>query len=346
MVTPASQPILTSAHDATCTVSVHEPTLEENLTARPITALFDGAFDLYRRHFLKLSMIVAVGFIPLQIVLHAAVNFWLRPWSVKIDNMDANDQLSQALLIVLGYCFTGYPQYGIPGIFSVLALLILSAPVAVGVAAALHGEPVRVRLAYRRLRRVFFRLLGVWTAAITGSIGIVLGSIFVLSIVLSLVALAFASVAPDAVGYVSVFAMIICPYVLVAGFVARIFLLTSPLIILEGRTVGEIPTRNGQLLKKMKFWKVWAATIAFPLIVLGLRFFVLGGMEFALAAFKLPPTINFAVESLLASLIYFFFEPFWMIFLTLLYFDGRIRRDGYDLYKMAESLEPRRENMP
>ncbi len=344
MVTPASQPILAPAHDATRTVCTDEPTLEENLTARPITALFDGAFDLYRRHFLKLAMIVAVGFIPLQIVLHAIVNFWLRPWSVKIDSMGEEDQITQALLIALGYCFTGYPQYGVPGIFSLLALLVLSAPVAVGVAAALHGEPVRVRVAYYRLRRVLLRLIGVWTAAITGGIGIVLGSVFILSFVLGLITLAFASAMPDVVGYIIVFSMIIVPYVLVAGFVARVFLLASPLIILEGRTAGEIPTRNGQLLKRMKWGKVCAATIAFPLIVLGLRFFVLGGMEFVLAAFKLAPTINFAVESLLASLIYFFFEPFWMIFLTLLYFDGRIRRDGYDVYHMAEALQPRRED--
>ncbi len=345
-MTPATQPILAPQIEVIQGVLHAEPTLDDNLASRPITALFDQAFDLYRRHFVKLSLILAVGFVPLQIVLHALVNFWLRPWAVRIDGLSNDDQVAQGLLVGVGYLCTGYPQYGIPGLFSLIALLILSGPVAVGVAAALHGEPVSVRLAYFRLRRVFFRLAGLWLAAITGSIVIALISAFVMMFGISVIALAIAEAMPELVGYLILFGVTLVPYVLVAAFIARTFLLASPLIILEGRTVGEVPTRNGQLIKGSKFRKIWVATIGFPLIVLGLRFFVMGGMASLLPSFALPPSLNFVVESLLSTLIYFFFEPFWMIFLTLLYFDGRVRRDGYDIYKMAEALEPRQGDIP
>ena len=315
------------------------------MTARPITALFDQAFDLYRRHFVRLAMILAVGFVPLQIVLHAIVNLYLRPWSASIEGLNNDDQVTQGLFVVLGYFFTGYPQYGVPGIISLLALLILSAPVAVGVASALHGEPVSVRLAYGRLRRVFFRLVGIWLAAITASIGIILVSGFIVIMGLGLLLIMVAEIMPEIVVTVYIVGVIAIPYALIAAFIARTFLLASPLIILEGRTVGEVPTRMGQLIQGRKFWKVWAATLGFPLIVLGLRFFVIGGMEATLQAAALPPTLNFVTETLLSTLIYFFFEPFWMIFLTLLYFDGRVRRDGYDIYCMAEALESRQEEM-
>lgn len=343
MITPFSRTVAPTTADVVPAIrhlSATSADVPETLTARPLTALFDAAFDLYRRHFVKIAILVAVAFVPLQIALHAIVNLGLRPWETRIDNLaNAEEQTTQAFMLAFSYLGTGAPQYGIPGVFSVLVLLLISGAVAVGTASLLHGEPIRLHLAYRRMARVLFRLLGVGMAAMTGSVIIVLVVMFVLFFLLGVLMLAVGEVLPDAVGYGMTIGMVVCPYAVVAAFLARVFLLAVPLIVLEGRAVSEVPTRNGQLLRRMNFWKVWLATMGLPVVVLGLQYFVLFGTEMLLNALHPSPALFWVGENLLATLIYFFFQPYWMIFLTLLYFDGRIRRDGYDLYRMADALE-------
>jgi phage-related holin len=347
MVTPLPQSaarVLTTDESA-LRYAEGELSLPETLAARPLTALFDAAFDVYRRHWASIASIVAVGFVPLQIALHALVNLLLRPWSARIDNIaDTSDQLMQALLVALGYLFAGYPQYGVPGILSLLVLLLVSGAVSVAVADALHGEPIRLGRAYARLSRVLFRLAGVWLAAFMGSLLLVAVVGYALAFVLGLFAVLFASAVPEVVGYVLVILIVVCPYAALAAFLARVFLLTTPLIVLEGRTAAEIPTRNGQLLRQAKFWKVWLATMGLPIVVLGLQYLVFAGVNMTVGVVMMnigaeSPATAFVRENLLATLIYFCFQPYWMIFLTLLYFDGRVRRDGYDVYRMAQALE-------
>src|SRR6266536_2793813 len=54
------------------------------LLPQPLGRLFDEAFDLYKNHFAALALVVAILFIPTQIVLHAIENLWLIPLSNQI----------------------------------------------------------------------------------------------------------------------------------------------------------------------------------------------------------------------------------------------------------------------
>jgi hypothetical protein len=57
------------------------------LLPRPMSAVFDEAFDLYKQHFFLLALIVATLYIPTQIILHGLETQWLRPLLTRLEDM-------------------------------------------------------------------------------------------------------------------------------------------------------------------------------------------------------------------------------------------------------------------
>ena len=133
------------------TQSVPASDTDPALVPQTLAGIFDGAFDIYKRHFVMLALIVAVVFIPTQVFLHAASNLWLRPLSINFRG-DARDPI-QTLQIMLLAFFLGVPTYGIPGFLSLLTSFMASGPVAVAVANILLKRPVTIASAYRRRSR-------------------------------------------------------------------------------------------------------------------------------------------------------------------------------------------------
>ena len=54
-----------------------------------------------------------------------------------------------------------------------------------------------------------------------------------------------------------------------------------------------------------------------------------------LAAFHLAPVWQFLTQTSLTAGISCFIQPYWMIFITLLYFDYRIQRECFDIRMLA-----------
>jgi hypothetical protein len=123
----------------------------------------------------------------------------------------------------------------------------------------------------------------------------------------------------------------ILPYLFWCGIIARSFLFLTPLAVLEGLPVTYVPYRNYQLIGKKRFWRSWAATAALPILWLGFLAILNFSVSSALEALHLPSILDFIAVSALGSAIHLFLAPYWIIFLTLLYYDYRVRREGFDV---------------
>lgn len=309
--------------------------------ARTLGAIFDEAFDLYKNHFLTIAVLVALVFIPLQIGLHAASDIWLKPIEKRLEGQtNFDDNIGEFVLFAVAFLFTGDPNEGVPGILQGMALVLVSAPVTIAVAELYAGRPISVREAYRRAAPHLGRLLGAWTliALVMLCIGFV--SMTVISFVFVLAAASLAPALPEAVLIGFLLVVLGVPYLLCSAFAALSFIFTTPLMVLEGLSFTAAAARNARLSGKKRFRHVWAAAVFLPLVVIGLRYLILLSVGSALAALRLAPLLAFLAQTTFASLIYFFFEPYWMIFITLLYYDCRYRREGYDVSLLAETLPP------
>jgi hypothetical protein len=319
----------------------------DSLVARTLGGIFDEAFDLYKRHFLTIALLVAIVFIPLQIGLHAASDIWLKPLQKHLQgqtNFDNN--IGEAFTFGTATLFVGDPQQGIPGLLQILVLILISGPVTLAVSEIYAGRQITTRQAYRRAAPMMGRLLGAWllVALILLSAGFF--SVSIVSIVFALTFANLAGVLPEITVVGIVVAMIVIPYLICCAIMAYSFLFTTPLMVIEGLPFSFATTRNARLAGRGRFLRVWGATVFLPLVVVGLRSLILFSVAMALAAVRLPPFVAFLTHTALASLIYFFFEPYWMIVITLLYYDCRYRREGYDVNLMTDSALPLPAHVP
>jgi hypothetical protein len=129
--------------------------------------------------------------------------------------------------------------------------------------------------------------------------------------------------------------------------VAYFFTFLPPLVAIEGVTLSTAMNRTSQLIGRKLFWRAWAAISCLPLLTFGLQFLTIWGISSLVALFKLPTWLHFLSSATIACVIGCFFQPYWMVFLTLFYFDARMRREGLDIRILAARLPaPAAENAP
>ncbi len=336
------------------TASVRKPVLQTvagsgDFTETPgfslqtVSGVFDTAFDLYKSHFSTLALIVACVFIPTQLILHAAGNLWLKPLMAQTNGANP-DPLAVFQVIALGF-LTGAPQFGLPGYLSLLTSFMASGPIAVAVANILAGRPLNVVTAYRRAVPIFWRLFGIWNLifVLFFLTSVIVASI--LMVVLTLIGMAIVTLrlpgnllgGPE-VGVAIVVLMIAVPYCVSCAMASKLFVFAPPLIGLENLTVMGAVERNSRLVSRKHFWRVCLTVTLLPLVTFGLQMLILASAASVVEALKWPAWADFVVSIGLSSLISFFFQPYWMIFITLLYFDTRVRQEGLDVRYLADNL--------
>jgi len=312
-----------------------------------VGGLFDSAFDLYKSHFATLALIVACVFIPTQVILHAAGNLWLKPIMTQINS--ANPDPIVVLQVAGLGLLIGAPQFGVPGYLSLLTSFMASGPVAVAVANILVGRPLSVAAAYRRAVPVFWRLFGVWNLIVVLFVLTFIVVAIALMILLTLVAIAltqtliFLKINPNIFGspemsVVIVILMIVLPYLTSCAFASKLFVFAPPLVGLENLTVLGAVERNSLLVSRKHFRRIFLTVTLLPIVTFSLQMLILASAASVVEALKWPAWADFVVSTGLSSLINFFFQPYWMIFITLLYFDTRVRQEGLDVRYLADNL--------
>jgi hypothetical protein len=275
------------------------------LRPRTTTELVDAAFQLLRRHYTQFVSIAAVFLIP-AIVLQATAMTAQRPGAVPTPGF----MLAVVLVVILG--------------------LLGTAGVVVGVSDSYVRDRVDVMYAIRRVLSRFFPILGgtFATLVIMFSIMMVLGVALTFVMAGSVAVGARGAASTAAVG-ILVFAS--AALAMMAAF-ARIFAVPM-VIVLEGASVGPAFSRSLALTEG----SVWRVIGVFVLVFV--IFTALFGLLFLLGSVLVTQSPRLAsVFSVINGTISIFVYPIYTVFITLLYYDLRIRRDGYDLEVMTKEL--------
>src|SRR5579871_575564 len=300
---------------------------EELPWPQTLPGVFDSAFDFYKNHFAILILIVALVLLPLQISLHALAAHWLYPLAARVAPNEG-DAAGQALLVV-GYLFIGDPRHGIPGLITLMSLLLVSGPMTVAVSELYLGLQPTVAGAYRAALPYTMRLLGGYLL-----IGLIYVAIVTLTALVSTVLLICISLLlswlPEVVLFISI---VLYTLPLLVGFlpIARFFAFLTPLSVLEGAPIAYLSGRNSQLVGKARTLRTWLALVFLPIITFGFQGILLSSIDQALDLTHVHAAARYLLSTASEVGVICFLQPFWMIVLTLLYYDYRVHRECFDI---------------
>ncbi|MFN2532418.1 MAG: hypothetical protein ABR555_14070 [Pyrinomonadaceae bacterium] len=300
--------------------------------------LIDRAVRLYRRHLFTLIRIAAP---PVTIAAIGSVLFTMA-WRQLFLAPTNNGLLLYILLTLIGLV-----------IFTVghlLNVVIMGGATRNLVAHLLRNEPVSVRATYTAVRARFWGLLlasiivAAWIvvssmAAATGwYIGILI--ITIGSFALANLMPAWFSVLFGTIGVLISTAIALWIFFFVVGRVAYV----PQIMLVEGRSVVESFTRSFTLaqgnirrLMAMALFTTFATYSALMILVVPLGWYgYISGVDpspWNSAEWPAWYAIGYSVVGPLSSIL---LTPVWMLGLSLLYVDERVRHEGYDIQLMAE----------
>jgi hypothetical protein len=274
------------------------------LRPRTVTELVDAAFQLLRRHYLQFVSISAVFLIPVVVI---QTLFIRTPVPGQLPN----------------------PAVALVFLPALLLSLLGTSAVVVGVSDSYVRDRVDVGHAVQRVLSRFFPILGGALSQLLviffGMLGLMIGG----GIVVALVSIAIPVGSARVLMTVLVF-----PAFVLAGLTifARIF--AVPLVIvLEGASVGQAFRRSTELTRGSVWRVIGVFTLTF--IVLMALF---GSMLVVIALLSSQAPRASAIYSVIGGTVNILAYPIFTVFITLLYYDLRIRRDGFDLEMMTKEL--------
>lgn len=305
--------------------------------------LIDRTVRLYRHHFMTL---IRVSALPVVISAAGSVTY-----SVSVAAMGATASPERLGL---------YSLFTLLGL-SVLFLGLLAQLIVMGGASRnlvmhlLRGEPVTARLIYRSVRTHFWSLLG---AALLVAVWIMNSALVAVAVLFFVMMLAFmvlaAAVTATAAADLQWVTIILALLLYLAGAFVALFVFffiagrvayVPQVLMVEGRTVADAMHRSMQLargnvrrLMGMFLFTTFASYSALMLLFVPLLWFAyFNGLDlnpFSFDAARAPAwyTISLHVLRQFSAIL---LAPVWMMGLSLLYVDERVRQEGYDIELLA-----------
>ena len=265
-----------------------------------ISDVIDVAIRLYRHNFAQLLGITAIVYVPVM-GLQTVVIIELMNAAQSIKG----NQVPWAQLSVLG-----------AGLLGVLFLAAILLPLAEGacciaVSELYLGRKITIAEAYRRVFPNLWKLI--WTFIL---VGLFVGAIYIGGLILCIL--------PGIVGYV---------------WAWTILLFAWPVVVLEG-TWGPEALRRSHYLVKDYFWRILGTWIVLGLIVgLAAQAIAVPVQLICMAALgEKQPLLAQAITQSVAMAVTLLIRPVNIIGIVLLYYDARIRKEGFDLQVMAAAL--------
>ena len=313
--------------------------------------LLDGAFRIYRTHFVRLMLIAAVFFVPLGIIstllLGAVVSGYADLFSVAVDEPFYGDSAETAVWSSISFLFSLFAVAILNLLCTVLAYLSLT----VQALTLTDGGELSVMQSIRQGVGHFWRFLGM--AIIAGVMFFVvamaayMAMIFLFFVFALMAGLFFAPVADNEivmVGFVGITMLF---------FLGLMAVIALPLLGLTARwmtaPVTVVAERLGPMTALGRSWRLterqtWRSMLY--VILLAILNFVVIGLPVALLQWLLlvvlTPEMLDVVGGLVAGISFLFnifWQPFLAIALTLRYFDLRVRRESYDLELQIAGIE-------
>lgn len=299
--------------------------------------LIDRAVRLYRRHLLTLMRIAAPP------VMVSAIG-WVM-WTVgirEVGNSGSTAEFAFYVLLILGALIVIVSGH----IFSVIVMGGASRNLVMHL---LWNEPVLARTTYAAVKSRFWSLLGAallvmgWViiSSMLGSFGA-----YLIIILLGVVVVLFGSVAPlwftVLVGFAGgavVAGVFLWLFFFLLGKVAYV----PQVLLVEGKGVFESLSRSFSLargnvrrLMAMTFFITFATYSALMILVIPLGWYgYLNGIDpspWNASQWPFWYAIGYGIMEPLSSIL---LAPVWMLGMSLLYVDERVRHEGYDIELMA-----------
>ena len=322
--------------------------LSANLALEPLGAgdLIDRAVRLYRRHFTTLIRIAAPP------VLVSAVGSMIFTISVR-ELGKTSDELSILLYVLL--LIAGFVIIVCGALFS---LIVMGGATRNLVAHLLWDEPVAFRTTYRAVKSRFWGLFG---ASVVVALWLMLsagvGSVAftIIWFVILFAAIFGAQISP----WITTLIFVVATMVAITLALILFFLLAGRMayvpqaMLVEGHTVGaaigrsfSLATGNIRRLMAMTLFTFFATYSALALLIVPLG--IIGwiyGAEITYFGSQWPTwyTVGYQV---IVQCSHILLAPIWMLGLSLLYVDERVRHEGYDIELMAARQLPEMPTLP
>jgi len=299
--------------------------------------LIDRAVRLYRRHLWTLMRIAA----PPVIVAAIGSILWTIAWRGILSAPD-NSRLALYLLLIGISCLL------IAG-GQIFNLLVMGGATRNLVAHLLRNEPVSARSTYSAVRSRFWGLMGAtMIIVIWGSISAMVAFVgwYFVFIIIAIGIVGLAQFAPGwlttlifVVGAIGASIVALCLFFFMIGRVAYV----PQVMLVEGRSVLESVSRSFSLargnvkrLMAMTLFVTFATYAALWILVVPLGWYgYWEGVDpspWNSTAWPMWYSIGYSILGPLSSIM---LAPVWMLGLSLLYVDERVRHEGYDIELMA-----------
>src|SRR5712691_8965593 len=310
--------------------------LNDQLSLAPLGAgdLIDRAVRMYRHHFFTLIRIAAPP------VLVSALGWMIT--TITFREISATGSEAGLALYVLLF-MAGIVIIVSGSLFSVI---VIGGATRNLVAHLLSNEPVSARATYRAVKERFWSLLGgsIVVALWLGLATIVASMAWFMVFAIISISSAFASSLGWVSGVVFVIGAIastilaLCLFFLLAGRAAYV----PQAILVEGRTVFDaigrsfgLASGNVRRLMAMTLFTVFATYSALLLLLIPLGWYgSLNGVDLSSFGTAWPTWYAIGYQVILQCS-HILLAPIWMLGLSLLYVDERVRHEGYDIELMA-----------
>ncbi|HKO35983.1 MAG TPA: hypothetical protein VJV21_05860 [Pyrinomonadaceae bacterium] len=309
--------------------------------------LIDRAVRLYRRHFLTLIRIAAPP------VLVSAVGSTLTTIAFRaIGATPSSTRLFLYILVLMGGVLVIVAG-------SLFSLIVMGGAARNLVAHLLWDEPVSFRSTYAAVKSRFWGLLGasiliaLW---LTFCAWLAIMGFYLVFLVVFVGVVAIASVIPEFVtGIVVVFAVIgaltgaLVLFFLLAGRMAYV----PQAMLVEGRSIGSaigrsfsLASGNVRRLMAMALFTFFATYSALALLIIPLGWYGwVNGVDVSPFGTEWPAWYAIGYEVILQCS-HILLAPIWMLGMSLLYVDERVRHEGYDIELMAARQLPPMPELP
>lgn len=315
------------------------PIAVDKLNLAPLGAgdLIDRAVRLYRRHFMTLIRIAAP-----PVIVSAAGNILMTVGWREVAATGSDYALPlYVTLIVVGVVVW------IVGIL--LTVIVMGGASRNLVTHLLWNEPVSARTTYRNVRARFWGLLG---ASLLVGFGVMIATVvafiawYLVLIIVMIGAVAFAAVAPVwfslIVGVVGTTAATLGAMFVFFYAVGRLAYVPQAMMV-EGKGVFDALSRsfalasgNVRRLMAMALFTTFAAYSALMILIIPLGWYgYLNGVDPSPWKLAEAPAWFSIGYNVLGELSRILLSPIWMLGLSLLYVDERVRHEGYDVELLA-----------
>ena len=309
--------------------------------------LIDRAVRLYRRHFFTLIRIAA----PPVIVF--AVGSTIS--TIGVHAIGATPSTARMLLYFL--MILGGAAIMVTG--ALFSLIVMGGAARNLVAHLLWDEPVSFRATYAAVKSRFWGLLGasiliaLW---LTFCAWLAIMGFYLILMIVFVGVFGIGSVMPEFVTAIVVALGMIAG---VGGALVLFFLLAGRMayvpqaILVEGRSVGSaigrsfsLASGNVRRLMAMALFTFFATYSALALLIIPLGWYGwASGVDISPFASEWPAWYAIGYE-VIVHCSYILLAPIWMLGLSLLYVDERVRHEGYDIELMAARQLPPMPELP